>query len=413
MTTSEHSSPAGCMQHHHVGPLSIYIDRYAFRLVREGHRQSSVWRYSRLTADLSLWLGLHRIDVCDLDEKVVARYLADRANQRSRQSGDRAALKKLLEVLRDIDVIAPQAPTELSACERHFIDFGDYLARELGLVPGTIASHRSAVRLFLQEVGVLTTGDFARLNQAVVIGFVERHANDYSPGAARHMCSSLRAFLRYLRWNGWISLDLAGSVPTVRRWRQATLPTYLSAEQVQQVLDGCNRQSAVGRRDFAILMLLARLGLRANEVATLTLDDFDWRSGQVLINGKGRQRTPMPLPRDVGTAITDYLRDGRPKSGSRRLFLRDAAPHVGFATPGSIFKVANSALRRAGIKGLAHMGAHLFRHSLATELLRAGASLTEIGQLLRHRDHDTTRLYAKVDIDMLRRVSPGWPGDVR
>jgi len=187
----------------------------------------------------------------------------------------------------------------------------------------------------------------------------------------------------------------------------------MSAEQVQRVLDGCDRRSAIGRRDFAILMLLARLGLRANEVATLMLDDLDWRSGQLLVNGKGRQRTPMPLPRDVGTAIADYLRDGRPRSESRRVFLREDAPHVGFASSPSIFMVANTALRRAGIQGFAHMGAHLFRHSLATELLRSGASLTEIGQLLRHRDHDTTRLYAKVDIDTLRSVSTAWPGGVR
>jgi len=187
----------------------------------------------------------------------------------------------------------------------------------------------------------------------------------------------------------------------------------LSAEQVQRVLDGCDQQSAVGRRDFAILMLLARLGLRANEVAVLMLDDLDWRTGQLLVNGKGRQRTHMPLPPDVGAAIAGYLHDGRPGSESRRVFLRQDAPHVGFASSASIFLIANTALRRAGIGGFAHMGAHLFRHSLATELLRSGASLAEIGQLLRHRDPDTTRVYAKVDIDALRGVSAPWPGGVQ
>ena len=224
------------------------------------------------------------------------------------------------------------------------------------------------------------------------------------------MCWTLRAFLRYLRRQGWTSVDLAGSVPTVRQWSQTSLPTYLSARQVEQVLDGCDRRTATGRRDFAILMLLARLGLRANEVATLTLDAIDWRSGQMLVDGKGRQRTPMPLPPDVGTAIAGYLQDGRPRSDSRRVLLRQDAPHAGFATSASVFVVANTALKRAGIQGLAHMGAHLFRHSLATELLRSGASLAEIGQVLRHRDPDTTRLYAKVDIDTLRRLGAAWPG---
>ena len=257
----------------------------------------------------------------------------------------------------------------------------------------------------------MTIEDFATLDQAAVIGFIERHAHDHSPATAKGMCWSLRAFLRYLRWQGWTSVDLAASVPTVRQWRQTSLPTFMSSEQIQQVLDRCDQQTATGRRDFAIMMLLARLGLRANEVATLTLDAIDWRSGQMRIDGKGRQRTLMPLPPDVGAALANYLRDGRPHADSRRVFLRQDAPHVGFATSGSVFAVANTALKRAGIQGFAHMGAHLFRHSLATALLRSGASLTEIGQVLRHRDHDTTRLYAKVDIDALRGLATIWPGD--
>ena len=413
MTTSAYFSRARNLRRLHEGPLDVYIDVYASRLVREGYRRPTAWRCLRLIGDFSRWLELRQLGVSNVDEETVARYLADRAGHRRPQKGDRPTLMKLLAVLRQVNVIAPPMPTELGACERIFGDFAGYLARERGLVRVTIIHHRPVVRLFLQETGARTIDDFAKLDQAGVIGFVERHARGHSPATAKSMCWSLRAFLRYLRWEGWISLDLAGSVPTVRRWRQASLPTYMSAEQVQRILDGCDRRSAIGRRDFAILMLLARLGLRANEVATLMLDDLDWRSGQLLVNGKGRQRTPMPLPPDVGTAIADYLRDGRPRSESRRVFLREDAPHVGFASSPSIFMVANTALRRAGIQGFAHMGAHLFRHSLATELLRSGASLTEIGQLLRHRDHDTTRLYAKVDIDTLRSVSTAWPGGVQ
>src|SRR5215468_9183009 len=166
----------------------------------------------------------------------------------------------------------------------------------------------------------------------------------------------------------------------------------------------------MGRRDYAILMMLAKLGLRANEVATLALDDIDWRSGEMLIYAKGRQRAPMPIPPDVGTAVVAYLRDGRPKSSCRRLFLRMRAPRVGFAAHYAITMIAKTALERAGIRGFAHQGAHLFRHSLATELLKSGATLSEIGQLLRHKSHDTTRIYAKVDIDALRALSLPWPG---
>jgi integrase len=166
----------------------------------------------------------------------------------------------------------------------------------------------------------------------------------------------------------------------------------------------------MGRRDYAILMMLAKLGLRADEVATLTLDDIDWRSSEMLVRAKGRQRARMPIPPDVGAAIVAYLRNGRPKSSCRRLFIRTLAPHVGFASGCAITMIAKTALDRVGIEGCAHRGAHIFRHSLATELLRSGATLTEIGQLLRHQSHDTTRIYAKVDIEALRTLSLPWPG---
>jgi len=208
-------------------------------------------------------------------------------------------------------------------------------------------------------------------------------------------------------------LALAGCVPSIRSWRLAGLPTYLSAAQVRQVLDGCDRATVLGRRDYAILMMLAKLGMRAGEVATLTLDDINWRSGEMLIRAKGRQRARMPIPPDVGAAVVAYLRDGRPKSSCRQLFLRTIAPNVGFASGNTVTMVAKAAIERAGIHGYAHHGAHLFRHSLATELLRSGATLSEIGQLLRHESHDTTRIYAKVDIEALRRLSLPWPGGVQ
>jgi site-specific recombinase XerD len=412
MTTSAYFSRAGNRQRLHEGPLGDYVDEYASRLVGEGYRRPTAWRCLRLIGDFSRWLEGRHLGVHDIDEQVAATYLAGRAEHRRPQAGDRATLNKFLAVLRQAGAIAPPKPVELSARERIFEDFASYLARERGLVRRTIIRHWPPVRLFLQETGVETIGGFTKLDQAAVIAFVERHAHDHSPAAAKSLCWALRAFLRYLRRQGWIAADLAASVPTVRRWRQTSLPTYLSPEQIQQILDGCDRESPTGRRDYAIMMLLARLGLRANEVTTLTLDAIDWRSGQVLVDSKGRQRMAMPLPPDVGTAIASYLQDGRPRSDSRRVFLRQDAPHVGFATSASVFVVANTALKRAGIQGFAHMGAHLFRHSLATALLRSGASLTEIGQVLRHRDQDTTRLYAKVDIDGLRRLASVWLGEL-
>jgi site-specific recombinase XerD len=281
------------------------------------------------------------------------------------------------------------------------------------LAPRSIIRHLPTIRLFLHEVCPGGADDLNRIGQQDVIGYVERHAQDWSPKTGKVMCWSLRAFLRYLHHRGLNPRALAGCVPSVRRWKLATLPTYLPAAQVRKVLDGCDRATAMGLRDYAILMMLAKLGLRAYEVAALTLDDIDWRAGELCVRAKGRQRARMPMPPDVGAAVVAYLRNGRPKSLCRRLFIRTLAPHVGFASGSAITWIAKAALDRAGVKGCAHRGAHIFRHSLATELLRSGATLTEIGQLLRHENHDTTRIYAKVDIETLRTLSLPWPGGSR
>ena len=336
-----------------------------------------------------------------------------RAAKQCIQPGDRAALKRLLSVLRETGTIAPAMLPPFTPHEQIFEEFSDYLRKERGLAPKSIVHHLPFIRLFLHEVCPAGANDLGRISQEDVTRYIERHARDQSASSGKAMCWSLRAFLRYLHHKGLNPLALAGCVPSIRRWKLASLPTYLSAAQVQKVLDGCDRATALGRRDYAILMMLAKLGMRAGEVATLTLDDIDWRSGEMLIRAKGRQRARMPIPPDVGAAVVAYLRDGRPKSSCRRLFLRTLAPHVGFASGCAITMIAKTALDRAGIHGYAHQGAHIFRHSLATELLRSGATLSEIGQLLRHESHDTTRIYAKVDIEALRTLSLPWPGGVQ
>jgi site-specific recombinase XerD len=308
-------------------------------------------------------------------------------------------------VLRDAGTIALPALSPVTPQDQISAKFGEYLQSERGLAPATFFRRLPTIRRFLCEVCPTGRDDLGKITQADVVRYVERHARDGSPQSGKSMCASLRAFLRYLHHKGLNPLPLAGCVPSIRQWKLANLPTYLSAEQVQKVLDSCDRASATGRRDYAILMLLAKLGLRANEVSTLTLDDIDWRSGEMCVRAKGRQRAVMPIPPDVGAAVVDYLRDARPSSSCRRLFLRTLAPRVGFASSYAITMIAKAALKRAGIRGLAWQGAHLFRHSLARELLRSGATLSEIGQLLLHESHDTTRIYAKVDIDGLRTLS--------
>jgi integrase len=281
------------------------------------------------------------------------------------------------------------------------------------LSPRSIIRHLPTIRRFLHEVCPAGADDLGKIGQESVIGCIERHARDWSPKTGKVMCWWLRAFLRYLHHRGLNPRALAGCVPSIRRWKLATLPTYLPAAQVQKALDGCNRATAMGRRDYAILMMLAKLGLRADEVATLTLDDIDWRAGEMHVRAKGRQRARMPMPPDAGAAVVAYLRNGRPKSPCRRLFVRTLAPHVGFASGCAITWIAKTALDRAGVRDCAYRGAHIFRHSLATDLLRSGVTLTEIGQLLRHESHDSTRIYAKVDIEALRTLSLPWPGGSR
>jgi site-specific recombinase XerD len=214
----------------------------------------------------------------------------------------------LLSVLRGAGMIAPAALPPITPQDQIFAEFDDYLIRERGLVPKTIIRHLPAIRRFLREVCPAGASELGKISQEDVTRYVERHARDWSPASGKAMCWSLRAFLRYLHHRGLSSRALAGCVPSIRRWRLASLPTYLSAAQVQKVLDGCDRTTALGRRNYAILMMLAKLGLRANEVATLALDDIDWRSGEILVRAKGRQRAPMPMPSEVGAAVVAYLR---------------------------------------------------------------------------------------------------------
>ena len=218
----------------------------------------------------------------------------------------------------------------------------------------------------------------------------------------------MRSFLQYARYRGDVTLDLAAAVPIVANWSMPSIPRAIGVDQVRQLLASIDRHTAIGRRDCAIVLLLARLGLRSGEVAFLELEDIDWDAGQVSVRGKRDQRTALPLPSDVGAAIAAYLRGGRPRSTSRRVFLRNKAPIRGFLSQCAVGSIVRHALQHAGIQAPTK-GAHQFRHALATDMLRHGASLTEIGEVLRHRNPQTTTIYAKVDLTALRTLALPWP----
>jgi len=247
------------------------------------------------------------------------------------------------------------------------------------------------------------------LDAGQVTAFMVDHSRDRNSWSAKAMVTSLRAFLRFAHVTGRTLVPLAGAVPAVASWRLAALPQGLPAADIERLLAGCDRQTAVGLRDYAILCLLARLGLRGAEAAGLQLDDIDWRAGEITVTGKGSRTERLPLPAAAGEAIAAWLAGGRPRGSSRAVFVTVRRPYRQL-TPAAVRQVMG---RACGHAGLQRRGAHRLRHALATEMLRAGASLPEIGQVLRHRSLLATSVYAKADQDALRPLARPWPGACR
>jgi site-specific recombinase XerD len=345
-----------------------------------------------------------------MDEASVERFLQRDPNiVHSRES---APLRRLLAMLREIGVTATRPPEPRSSQQRLADDYRQYLVRERGLAETSLPNYVPLAEQFLSERFGGSEMNLPELTAPDVAKFLQDRARQLSPGRAKLLVTALRSFLRYLRHQGEISIDLAGCVPPVAAWSFSTVPKFLPAGTVQRVLDNCERSTANGKRNYAVLLLLARLGLRACEIVALSLDDIDWDNGRITIRCKGGRWTQLPLPADVGEAIAVYLRSGRPRCVCRRVFLRHRAPIRGFAHSITVSTIVKRALIRASIDSV-RKGAHLFRHTLATELLRHGASLDEIGELLRHRSPNTTAVYAKVDLTALRTLALPWPGGVR
>jgi len=388
------------------GPLGTYMDRFADRYIEQGYGREYSVASLKAVDQFGRRLKGNDLMPCDIDEQRIERYLRNQSVPLHPCS--RVALHKFLGLLREIGVCPPAAAVAKGAIQILEDEFTQYLAKDRGLAARTIEHYGEAAHAFLmalpdaeRRLGTLTAAD--------VLGFIQRRAETRKPVHMQQLCTGLRAFLRYLQFRGKTRTDLARSVPRIARWRLATLPKFLSRAQVRQVLAHCDRSTAIGRRDHAVLMLLARLGLRAEEVRLLTLDDIDWRGGQLTIRGKARPPEPMPLPQGVGKALAAYLTDGRPASSSRTVFVRMMPPHIPLAGSTSVTSLVERAMDAAHVT-VPSKGAHIFRYTLATQMLRDGASLREIGQVLRHRHEDTTRIYAKVDLVRLRTLAMPWPG---
>ena len=307
------------------------------------------------------------------------------------------------------DDISTRQVTALEQCVRAYVD---YLREERALAQATIVNYVPFIRSFLKTLFGSGPVKLSTICARDLVDFVQQQARRLRPGRAKIMTNALRSFLRYARYRGDVTLDLAAAVPTVAHWSMASIPRAIAPDQVRQLLASIDRLTAKGRRDYPILLLLARLGVRAGVVVSLELDDIDWPAGQLTVRGKGGRCSRLPLPADVGKAIAAYLRRGRPASASRRVFLRSQAPYVGLQNSSSVCALIEDAIKPAGVNAPTY-GAHQFRHGLASEMLRHDVSLAEIGDLLGHRHPDTTRIYTKVDLKALRTLARPWPRDAR
>jgi len=389
------------------GPLEPFSPGFAGELRRLGYKPVAVVFQLQLMAHASRWLETEGLGADALTREVVERLMAERRAAGFTNYVMARAMAPLVTYLRGVGVVVAESPpAPSSAVEVLLARFGEYLVFERGLTPDTVIGYVHAVRPFLVGLdgGEL---DLRGLTAGQVTGFVVTRCPSQSRGAAKMTVTALRSLLGWMHVEGLIGRSLVGAVPSAASWRLSGLPRALDRDQIQRLLGFCDRGTGTGRRDFAILTLLARLGLRAGEVAGLGLDDVEWRAGELVVVGKGRRSERLPLPVDVGEAITAYLVDGRPATAQdRRVFIRVKAPHRGMTT-GGVTQVVVSAARRAG---LGQIHAHRLRHTAATEMLRAGAPLEEIGQVLRHRTAVTTAVYAKVDHDRLRGLARPWPG---
>lgn len=400
------------------GPLASYVEPYVARLEERGYTRRSVRCHIRGIDILGRWLTKRKVPAEAIDAATFDRFAArfprrrSPARPRGRLADGVCWVRTFVEFLWERGVAA-RAPTRTATtADRCVRAFDEYLTRVQGLSPGTRRIYVRYARRFVEATCGADALQWPALKVDDLTEFVRAQAARLAPGACRAPVTATRAFLRYLASSGEVPSGLCEAIPTVRQWKHAALPAFLSIDEVDRVLTQCRDDTPIHRRDRAIMLLLARLGVRASEVAHLCLDDIDWRQGQVTIRaGKSGKERGLPLSADVGAALVAYLQDGRPKRRHRALFLQ-ARPPYGPLSAGAVTGVAQRALQHAGAAAR-RPGAHVFRHSAATRMVRGGATFKQIADVLGHARIETTTIYAKLDLAALSRVALPWPGGAR
>ncbi|MFC9332123.1 site-specific integrase, partial [Kitasatospora sp. NPDC057015] len=376
-------------------------------LTRLGYASSSIREAAAMMGRLSGWMQARGLTASELIPQMIEEFLDHRREYCRTEQVARRWVKALVRFLREAEVIPLPELVPGTPVKALVADYREFLRHERALAAESVRCYGNHAEVFLSELPPPLGRSLAGLDAATVTTFIVGACDRVgSVESAKALVTALRSLLRFLHLHGHIPTSLAGAVPAVAGWRLSALPLGLDSTQVQALLGSCPTGTRIGLRDHAVLTLLARLGLRGGEAAALQIGDVDWRSGEVLVRGKGSVVERLPLPAEVGQVLAAYLTQGRPRCASTALFITERAPYRGLS-PAAVRAIT---VRACGRAGLPRIGGHRFRHHLATQMLRAGASLPEVGQVLRHRSQLSTTVYAKVDHEALRTLARPWPG---
>ena len=396
--------------------LDDEIEPFLEQLRAARYADETVRRKRAIAAEFAQWAQQHLIVADNLNSNSAAQFV-DRLPERAktRMELERATVRLFLRHLYARGCLLSAEETA-SGPDTYVRGYEEYLRKDRGLAENSVHVYVPFIRDFL-SAQTMPAGSLSpdALETLKIQSFLLAQTKDRSGEYKRLLATSLRSFFRFLFFAGETTRDLSSCVPMVRKYRVSAPPSFLSPEQTERVLTALDRSTSTGRRDYAVLLLLARLGLRAGEVVSLELDDIRWRTGEIVIRGKGRMLDHLPLVFDVGEALASYIRDDRGVSSSRRVFIRTWAPRIGLTGPAAVGHIVRHALARAGIRRSGRGAAHLFRHGLGTKMIRHGASIAEIAEVLRHRSQSTTATYTQVSFEALRTVAQPWPvtGGVR